>query len=255
MTPVKLSAVVITFNEERNIARCIESVSDIADEILVIDSHSRDRTVEIATEMDATVITHEFVGHIEQKNFALSQAKYDHVLSLDADEALSIELISAIRKIKGDWQADAYRFNRLNQFCGKWIKHGLWYPDRKIRLWDRRKGRWGGANPHDKVMMDPTAQVEFVKADILHYTVYEIDEYIGQINRFSAIQAAQLTAINFQPNFIHLYLKPIYKFWIGYVFRLGFLDGWRGYLISRGQALGVYLRYAKIRKQKYLDSD
>jgi hypothetical protein len=98
--------------------------------------------------------------------------------------------------------------------------------------------------------MQPGASVQFIRADILHYTVREIDEYIGQINRFSAIQAAQLSARNFKPTFFHLHLKPIYKFWIAYFFRLGFLDGWRGYLIARGQALGVYLRYAKVRKPR-----
>ncbi|NND35383.1 MAG: glycosyltransferase family 2 protein [Saprospiraceae bacterium] len=243
-----MSVVIITYNEEQNIGRCIESVGDIADDILVVDSHSRDRTLEVAEEMGATVMTHEFIGHVEQKNYALAQAKYDHVLSLDADEALSLELISAISKIKSNWNADAFKFNRLNHFCGKWIKHGLWYPDRKIRLWDRRKGQWGGTNPHDKVIMQKGAKVKFVRADILHYTVREIDEYIGQINKFSAIQAAQLTAQGFKPTFFHLYVKPLYKFWLAYFLRLGFLDGWRGYLIARGQAWGIYLRYAKIRK-------
>ena len=254
MTTVKLSVVIITYNEEQNIGSCIESVSDVADEVLVVDSHSKDRTVEVAEEMGARVLTHEFEGHIEQKNFGLDQAKYDHVLSLDADEALSLELIGEISKKKLNWDADAYKFNRLNHFCGRWIKHGLWYPDRKIRLWNRKKGRWGGANPHDRVMMQVGAKVKFVSADILHYTVREIDEYIGQINKFSAIQAAQLSARNFKPNFFHLYLKPLYKFWVAYLFRLGFLDGWRGYMIAKGQAWGVYLRYAKVRKRKDLSN-
>lgn len=140
---VKISTVIITYNEEKHIARCLASVEEVSDEILIIDSHSSDRTVEIAKEFGAKVILHEFEGHIQQKNFAMGEAQYDYVLSLDADEMLSIELIRSIVAVKSNVQADAYQFNRLNNFCGKWIKHGLWYPDRKIRLWDRTKGKWG----------------------------------------------------------------------------------------------------------------
>lgn len=249
MPTVKISAVIIAFNEEKNIGRCIESLDEIAEEILVVDSYSRDRTVEIAMALGARVISNEFKGHIEQKNFALDQAIYDHVLSLDADEALSIELVRSIRSVKENWKADAYRFNRLNNFCGRWIKHGLWYPDRKIRLWDRKVGRWGGRNPHDKVIMDKACDVKTIKGDLLHYTVSGIDQYFDQVNKFSSIQAAQLSREGFKPNFFHLLLKPLYKFLLAYFLRLGFLDGWRGYMIAKGQALGVYLRYAKIRQR------
>ncbi|MCB0688976.1 MAG: glycosyltransferase family 2 protein [Saprospiraceae bacterium] len=247
MADLKLSVVIITYNEEKNIARCIHSVAGVADEILVVDSYSTDRTVEIAQSLSATVITHVFVGHIEQKNFALDQAKYHHVLSLDADETLSVALAETISGIKLHWSADAYRFNRLNNFCGQWIKHGLWYPDQKIRLWNRQKGRWGGRNPHDKVIMQEKSIIKPVSGDILHYTVDTVEQYYSQINKFSSIQANQLSAEGFRPGFFHLYMKPAYKFLAAYFFRLGFLDGWRGYMIAKGQALGVYLRYAKIR--------
>lgn len=247
MAVVKISAVIITFNEEKNISRCIESLNDVADEVVVVDSYSKDRTVEISESLGVRVVRHHFTGHIEQKNFALELAIYNHVISLDADEALSIELIKEIVRIKNNWAADGYRFNRLNNFCGRWIKHGLWYPDRKIRLWDRTRGQWGGRNPHDQVIMQPGSLVKYIEGDLLHYTVDQIDEYIDQVNKFSSIQAAQLTAERFNPNFFHFFLKPVFKFFTGYIIRLGFLDGWRGYLIARGQALGVYLRYAKIR--------
>ena len=203
----------------------------------------------IAESLGARVIAHDFHGHIEQKNYALGQAKYDRVLSLDADESLSIELSAAIVQIKLAWNADAYRFNRLNNFCGKWIRHGLWYPDRKIRLWDRRKGTWGGRNPHDKVLIEKTANVKNIAGDILHYTVDSVEQYIGQVNKFSSIQAGQLKDEGFKPNLFHLWIKPFYKFILSYFIRLGFLDGWRGYLIAKGQALGVYLRYAKIHQE------
>ncbi|MBK8501621.1 MAG: glycosyltransferase family 2 protein [Saprospiraceae bacterium] len=249
MAPVKISAVIITFNEEENIARCLESLEDIADEILVVDSFSKDRTIEIAEALGARVLHHDFAGHIEQKNFALMQAKYDHVLSLDADEALSIELVKSIAKVKINWKTDAYRFNRLNSFCGRWIKHGLWYPDRKVRLWNRKIGQWGGRNPHDRVIVTPGTKIEDLPGEILHYTVQSIDQYIGQVNKFSSIQAKQLREEGFRPNYLHFLIKPAYKFFLAYFIRLGFLDGWRGFLIAKGQALGVYLRYVKIRQE------
>jgi len=138
----KLSVVIITLNEEKNIGRCLESVKDIADEIVIVDSFSTDRTEEICLRYNARFIKHEFVGHIEQKNWAIEQASYLHVLSLDADEELSERLKKSILEVKGNWKHDGYYFNRLTNYCGKWIRHTSWYPARKLRLWDRSKGKW-----------------------------------------------------------------------------------------------------------------
>lgn len=147
----KLSAVIITFNEARNIGRCLDSLQGIADDIVVVDSYSTDATANIVKAKGARFVEHVFEGHIQQKNWAISQAKYPHVLSLDADEALDDSLRHSILRVKEDWQADAYYLPRLTNYCGKWIKHGLWYPDLKLRLWDSRKGAWGGQNPHDTI--------------------------------------------------------------------------------------------------------
>ena len=144
MHPVKLSVVIITKNEDKNIGRCIESVQNIADEIVVIDSFSTDKTEEICKKHQVVFIKHAFEGHIEQKNFALTCAKYKHVLSLDADEALSEELQKSIVQAKADFSKDGYFLNRMTNYCGKWIKHSGWYPDRKLRLFDKTKGQWGG---------------------------------------------------------------------------------------------------------------
>jgi len=245
---VKISTVIITYNEEKHIARCLASVEEISDEILIIDSHSSDRTVEIAKEFGAKVVLHEFEGHIQQKNFAMREAQYDYVLSLDADEMLSIELIRSIVAVKSNAQADAYRFNRLNNFCGKWIKHGLWYPDRKIRLWDRKKGKWGGENPHDKVILQGDSRLIKLEGNLLHYTVSHVGEYVGQINTFSSIQAEVLISQKRKPSFFLLYVKPPYKFFLAYFVKLGLLDGWRGFCIAAGQAWGIYLRYVKMKE-------
>lgn len=140
----KISVVIITYNEERNIGKCLESIKEIADEVVVVDSYSTDRTEEIVKSMGGKFIQHPFEGHIEQKNWAITQAKYPHILSLDADEIPSDRLTESILNIKENWSHDAYYFNRLTNYCGKWIKHTSWYPARKLRLWDSRKGEWGG---------------------------------------------------------------------------------------------------------------
>ncbi len=131
---IKLSAVIITFNEEKNIERCIQSLIPVADEVLVVDSFSTDSTREKAGNLGARVVEHAFDGHIQQKNWAANQAKYDFVLSLDADEALTDELRDSILKIKTNWVGEGYRVKRLTSYCGQWIKHCGWYPDMKLRL-------------------------------------------------------------------------------------------------------------------------
>ena len=135
--------IIITLNEERNIGRCLESVNDIADEIVVVDSYSTDDTEKICKLYGVKFIQHRFDGHIEQKNWAINQAKYPHILSLDADEVLSPRLKASIKAVKENWEFDGYYFNRMTNYCGKWIRHSSWYPSRKLRLWDSRKGEWG----------------------------------------------------------------------------------------------------------------
>ncbi len=245
---VRLSATIITFNEEKHIRRCLASLTAVADEIVVVDSHSTDETESICRSFGATFIRQKFLGHVEQKNFALGQATFDHVLSLDADEVLSPELIKAIQEVKKSWTADAYRCRRRNNFCGRWIRHGLWYPDKKVRLWKKDKGKWGGVNPHDRIELETGARAIDIDGDLLHYTVDTVQAYVGQLNKFSSIQADNLRQKGVKPHVGHLLLKPLYKFFLAYFFRLGFLDGWRGFCIASGQAWGVYLRYAKLKE-------
>ena len=164
---IKLSVVIIAFNEEKNIERCLKSVLNIADEIVVIDSGSTDRTVELSKTYNAIIVTQDFLGHIEQKNFALTHAKYDFCLSLDADEALSKELEKSIIQVKEQDIVSAYSMNRLTNYCGKWIKHCGWYPDVKLRLWNKNEGQWSGTNPHDKFVMNDGAKVQHIKCEDL----------------------------------------------------------------------------------------
>jgi len=186
---VQISAVIITYNEERNIKRCLDSLLGVADEIVVVDSYSTDRTEEICRSYNTVFIKHKFTGHIEQKNWAILQASSPYILSLDADETLSNELKASILRIKENWTHDGYYFNRLTNYCGKWIRHTSWYPSRKLRLWDSRLGSWGGYNPHDRYNMNRGATRCFLKGDLLHYSYYSVGEHLLQMNSFSSILA------------------------------------------------------------------
>ena len=151
---VQLSAVIITFNEESNITRCILSLKAVADEIIVVDSYSTDNTAGIARSLGATVYQEKFRGYIGQKNFALQLASHRYVLSLDADEELDEKLIASILEEKKSFPKRAYCMNRCTRLSGHFIKHGLWYPDKKLRLFNRQLGKCGGLNPHDKIIME-----------------------------------------------------------------------------------------------------
>lgn len=242
-----LSVVIITFNEEKNIARCLESVKGLADEIVVVDSLSQDHTQGICRQYGARVIEQPFLGYIEQKNFALGQATYDHVLSLDADEALDETLYRAVSDAKqAGFPYDGYMMSRCANYCGKWIRHGKWYPDRKLRLLNRRKGKWGGTNPHDKIEMDAGAGIFRLQGDILHYTYYTIDEHIQQMNRFTTIQSEAMLKKGKRSTIFHVIFNPVSAFITGYIFKKGFLDGIDGFLIAKSVAYQTLLKYVKL---------
>jgi glycosyltransferase involved in cell wall biosynthesis len=245
----KLSVVIITYNEEKNIARCIDSVLAVADDIVVVDSYSKDKTEQICKSKGVRFIQHAFDGHIEQKNWAITQAQYPHVLSLDADEALDETLKVAVLAIKNDWQYDGYYMNRLTNYCGKWIHHCGWYPDKKLRLWDSRKGKWGGVNPHDKYeLVDGDEHAGYLKGDILHYSYYSIDGHLKQTDKFSSIAAKALFDQGKKTSFIKLYLSPIVKFIQSYFLQLGILDGYYGFMVCKISANATYQKYYKLKQ-------
>ena len=171
-----LSAVIITYNEESKIRRSIESVKPVADEIIVLDSFSTDNTVSIARSAGAVVYQQSFHGYKEQKNVALQFASYNYILSIDADEVLSVELINSILTAKEKFTASAFTMNRCNFFGGRFIRHGLWYPDKKIRLFDKRMASWGGMNPHDKILLPGRATISHLDGDLFHYSFSTIEE-------------------------------------------------------------------------------
>lgn len=247
-----LSVAIITLNEEKNIFHCLDSVKDIVDEIVIVDSFSTDRTREIASQFGVRFIEHAFEGYIQQKNWALQQTAHDNVLLLDADEALSGELKNSILKEKEkSFPADAYRMNRCTNYCGKFIKHGLWYPDRKVRLIKKQIGEWGGVNPHDKIVLQAGTEIKRLSGDILHYSYNTIDEHEIQNNKFSSISAEALFQRGKRTNWFKIIINPAWAFINGYFFRFGFLDGFYGYVIARNISHLTFLKHSKLyQKQK-----
>jgi glycosyltransferase involved in cell wall biosynthesis len=244
----KISAVIITFNEEKNIERCLLSVKEIADEIIIVDSFSTDKTEEICNKYPVKFIKHRFEGYIEQKNWAIQQATYDYILSLDADEEISEELKKSIKEIKNNWSYDGYIFNRLTNYCGNWIRHTSWYPSPKLRLFDRKKGQWDGLNPHDKFVMDKNSKVKHVKGNLLHYSYYGIKDQINQINKFTDILANSYHQKGLIPNTLwHIFFHPLWRFCRDYFIKLGFLDGFYGLVLSVNGAYEVFLKYLKLK--------
>lgn len=241
-----LSVVIITFNEERNIRRCLESVKDIADEIVVIDSFSTDATEKICSEFNAKFHRHAFDGYIEQKNRALEYAAFPYVLSLDADEGLDETLQQTVREAKKNFSFDAYSMNRLNNYCGKWIYHTGWYPDKKIRLFNKTKGKWTGMNPHDRFELSTRGRVTHLAGNILHYSYYSTEEHYRQAENFSSISASEHFKKGRRSFAIMPYVSAAIKFVKMFLFQKGFLDGKEGFQIARISAFTDYLKHKKI---------
>jgi len=245
---IRLSVVILTYNEERNIARCLDSISPIADEIVVIDSFSTDRTAEICRRYPLKFITHPFAGHIEQKNWGLTQTENPYILSLDADESLDERLRQAIAATKKRWGYDGYLLNRLTNYCGQWIRHGGWYPDRKLRLFDRRKGRWTGTNPHDRYELNEEACLGRLEGNILHYSYYSIREHVAQTNYFTDLSAQAYLQNGKRARLVNVLFNPLISFVKGYFWKLGFLDGYYGFVISILAGQSTFLKYVKLRQ-------
>jgi glycosyltransferase involved in cell wall biosynthesis len=247
----KLSAVIITKNEERNIGRCIDSMDGVADEIIVVDSGSTDNTERICKEKGASFLYNEWKGYIEQKNYANSLAKHKHILSLDADEALSDRLRESILKEKENFQSDAYEMNRLTNYCGKWIRHCGWYPDRKLRLFDKDKFEWGGERIHENMVAKAeNVSIERLEGDILHYSYYDIAQHVAQANLFTTMTAELAIEKGKNACLCKIIISPMVKFIRDYFIKLGFLDGYYGYLVCRISAQATFMKYAKMRQLK-----
>lgn len=243
-----LSVVIIALNEERNIGRCLQSVTGIADDVVVVDSGSTDRTEEICNQYGARFISHPWLGFVETKNFANSQAKYPDILSLDADEALSDKLRESVLKIKNEPILAAFSMNRLTNYCGKWIRHCGWYPDRKTRIFNRDHARWTGMVIHETLTVDQGIEVKHLEGDLLHYSYYSVAGHIAQANRFTDLTAEETFRKGKKANIAQIIFKPPIRFFRDYFFKLGLLDGYYGFIVCRISAQATFYKYIKLRQ-------
>ncbi len=237
-----LSAVIITLNESRNIRRCLESLQGIADEIIVVDSGSTDDTESICRSFKVKFISREWTGYSDQKNFGNSQASHHWVFSIDADEALSPELQQSVLRVKALPEAGNYRINRQTNYCGKWIRHSGWFPDIKVRFFDRRETLWEGLI-HERLNVPDEKQIPLLKGVCYHYTYYTRAEHREQAERFAALSARELMNRGRQPGLLKRHLGPPFRFFRMFFLQLGFLDGAAGYHIARISAWAVRRKY------------
>jgi glycosyltransferase involved in cell wall biosynthesis len=247
MPEIKLSALIITYNEEANISRCIKSLQPVADEIVVLDSYSTDKTPEICRKLGVAFYQHAFDGYSNQKNRIIKYATHSYLLSVDADEVLSAELQESILNLKNNWEADACEVVRCTQYLGKWIRHSGWYPDVKLRLWKKGKARWSDSNVHERLELNRDSAVPTLSGDLLHYSYQSIDDHINQINKFTRMGAEedfkkQRTVLLLW----HLLLAPVFFFWKRLIVELGFLDGYPGFVLSVQNAYYKWLKYLKL---------
>jgi len=245
MTNTKISVCIISFNEEQKIEDCLKSVQEVADEIIVVDSGSTDKTVEIVRQYTDKVYHQDFLGHIEQKNLAVEKASHDWILSLDCDERLDETLIKSILSVKDKLeQADAYRMARKTFYVFRWINH-CWYPDFKIRLFNRHSARWGGTNPHDRVEVDGD-NIITLKGDILHYSFNSISEHIKTLDNFTEIGAHEIIKRGKKVNMISPWTHGLWTFIRLYFIKRGFLDGYAGLVISVLSGMHAFVKYNKV---------
>jgi glycosyltransferase involved in cell wall biosynthesis len=244
---IKLSAAIIVFNEERNIARCLDSLQGLADEIIIVDSQSTDKTIEIANNYQVKIHQQEFLGYAAQKNLANSLCSYEYIISLDADEVISEKLKQEILLLKTNFAADAYELNRLTNYAGKWVHHCGWYPDRKIRIFKKELAKWGGPRLHETLEINST-NIKRLNSDLLHYSFHSEEDHLKQIEKFTNISSKELFDKGKRATIYHLYIKPFIRFITDYIIKLGVLDGATGYTVCKNSAYAAYLKYSKLQK-------
>lgn len=241
---IKLSAVIITFNEEKQIRQCLESVSWV-EEIVVVDSFSNDATVEIAKNYTDRIFQNEFKGHIEQKNYALSLSRGGWILAIDADEIVSEDLKNEIHQvIKTPSSYDGYFIKRENHYLGKRINHSGWNPDYKLRLFKKGSGVWGGTNPHDSIILK--GKSGYLKSPVIHFSYNNLSEHFSQIDFFTSISASEYFKDKRKCSFYHLLFLPFITLIKKLIFQGAFLDGARGIIISASTVFYQFLKYAKL---------
>jgi glycosyltransferase involved in cell wall biosynthesis len=250
MIRLPISVCLVAGNEAHRIRAALESVKEWTSEIvLAIDDKVMDGTDKVAAGYGAKVVSQPWRGHAAHRNFASAKATQPWLLAIDADEVVSDklrdEIIAAFQSQAGQTTPAAYSFPRLSFFCGRWIRHGDWYPDRKVRLWRRDAGQWEG-DPHEKLVLK--GQVVSLRSNLLHYSNESIDQFMGKLKYISDVFVKQSQSQGRRVRWTDLAVRPFWKFFRAYIIRLGFLDGWPGYLIAWANALSTVVRYTKVKE-------
>ena len=247
MTRALLSCCIIAMDEEERLGACLDSVA-FCDEIVVVDSHSTDKTRELAAARGARVIERDWPGHVAQKEFAVRAAQYDWVLCVDADERVSDELRAELEALRtaGFPVHAGWRFPRLTHYLGTWVRHGTWYPDLQLRLFDRRRGKWGGHDPHDRVELAAGASVGRLRGDLFHHPYRNLAEHLATIEQYTTIMARGLFERGRRASLGDLVLRPWVRFLRFYVLKRGFLLGRKGLILALLAAHYVRLKYVKL---------
>ncbi len=243
---IRISAVIITYNEEKNIDRCLQSLQGVADEIIVVDSFSDDNTKALCEKYNVIFIEHPFEGYGQQKNFGNSMAAYDYILCLDADEALSEALKKLLLEFKDVPTADIISMKRLTNYCGQWIRYSGWYPDIKTRLWKKDITHWNNSKVHEVLEIVPNARRLFLDADILHFSYYTVEEHKDRVVKYAHLAAMTMAEKGKTISNPMIYIKTAFKFLRNYFLYLGFLDGKNGFVICRMSAYETYLKYSEL---------
>lgn len=250
MNKLNISAVIITKNNANVIEDCLKSIVGWVSEIIVVDDFSDDETEEICKRYNVKFVKNRFSSFIEQKRLATSLTRNKWVLQLDADERVSVEMREKITSLSTEdfEKYDCFEFKRLTFFWGKWMKHASLYPDYKPRLFNKEKGDWGGVNPHDKFLT--TGVTKKISADILHYQNWDLKKYFDRTILYSKLFAQEIFKNGKRAKWHHYTVRPVYTFLYRYFFRLGFLDGIQGFVVSVMGAIGTFAKYVFLKEME-----
>lgn len=241
----KISACIISYNEEEKIEDCLRSLDGLVDEIIIVDSLSTDKTLKIAEKYTDKIYHQKFLGHVEQKNIAVEKASNNWILSLDCDERLTEELKCSILNIKTSLEnADAYKVSRRTFYVYRWLNH-CWYPDQKIRLFNKKSANWAGTNPHDHVEVSGN-NIVTLKGDLLHYSFNSISEHMRTIDLFTEIGADEIIKRNKKVSILSPWTHGLWTFLKLYLFKRGFMDGYAGLVVAVLSAVHAFVKYNKV---------
>jgi len=245
---MKITATIITLNEERNIRRCLASLENIADEIIVLDSLSTDQTEAICQEFDVRFVAKKWEGYSASKNYLNSLAQHNYIFSIDADEAVDKELQKAILKVKERTDPEIYSVNRMTNYCGKWIKHSGWYPDVKIRLFPKEGSYWDGEFVHEELVYPMNLEVTQLEGHLSHYSYYDYKDHRARADKYSTLTAQKMNKAGKKASVLKPYLSGLARFTSMFFIKLGFLDGWKGFKIAQISAQSNIFKYKELRR-------